>query len=87
MAAAPASVLDPAAKPPGSVPPPPPPPAPEPGDKSPFLETMRTFPRSFWMGCTIEMWERLAWYGLRVVLPIYMMQADEPGGLHFTSAQ
>lgn len=51
------------------------------------VATMRTFPRSFWMGCTIEMWERLAWYGLRVVLPIYVMQADEPGGLHFTSAQ
>lgn len=55
--------------------------------KPPFLETVQTFPRSFWMGCTIEMWERLAWYGLRVVLPIYIMQADEPGGLHFTSAQ
>ena len=35
----------------------------------------------------IEMWERLAWYGLRVVLPIYIMQADEPGGLHFTQHQ
>jgi POT family proton-dependent oligopeptide transporter len=55
--------------------------------KPPFLATVATFPRSFWMGCTIEMWERLAWYGLRVVLPIYIMQADEPGGLHFTSAQ
>jgi MFS family permease len=32
------------------------------------------------------MWERLAWYGTRVVVPIYIMQADEPGGLHFTAA-
>lgn len=64
-----------------------PPPGPEEQQKPPFLDTMKTFPRSFWMGCTIEMWERLAWYGLRVVLPIYIMQADEPGGLHFTSAQ
>lgn len=53
----------------------------------PFLETVKTFPRSFWMGCGIEMWERLAWYGTRVVLPIYICQADEPGGLHFTQAQ
>jgi MFS family permease len=45
------------------------------------------FPRSFWMGCVMEMWERLAWYGMRVVVPIYIMQADEPGGLHLTAAQ
>ena len=35
---------------------------------------------------TIEMWERLAYYGVRVVMPIYIAQADEPGGLHFTQA-
>jgi MFS family permease len=52
-----------------------------------FIETSRTFPRSFWMGCIMEMWERLAYYGTRVVLPIYICQADEPGGLHFTQAQ
>lgn len=49
-----------------------------------FLETVRTFPRSFWMCCTMEMWERLAYYGVRVVIPIYIAQADEPGGLHFS---
>lgn len=51
-----------------------------------FAATLKTFPRSFWMGCTIEMWERLAYYGVRVVMPIYIAQADEPGGLHFTQA-
>ena len=34
----------------------------------------------------MEMWERLAYYGTRVVLPIYIAQADEPGGLHFTQS-
>ena len=52
-----------------------------------FLETVKTFPRSFWMGCGMEMWERLAYYGTRVVLPIYICQADDPGGLHFTQVQ
>lgn len=52
-----------------------------------FFQTLKTYPRSFWMGCIIEMFERLAWYGNRVVLPIYICQADEPGGLHFTQAQ
>ena len=36
---------------------------------------------------TIEMWERLAaFYNLRVMAPIYIMQADNPGGLHLTAA-
>jgi MFS family permease len=52
-----------------------------------FAGTVETFPRSFWMGCVMEMWERLAYYGTRMVLPIYMCQADEPGGLHFSQAQ
>jgi len=32
------------------------------------------------------MWERLAFYNLRVMAPIYIMQADNPGGLHLTAA-
>jgi dipeptide/tripeptide permease len=59
--------------------------APEP--KLGVLATVKTFPRAFWMGCTIEMWERLAYYGVRVVMPIYIAQADEPGGLHFTQTE
>ena len=43
--------------------------------------------RVFWLLCSMEMWERLAYYGMRVVVPIYIAQADEPGGLHFTQAQ
>ncbi len=31
----------------------------------------------------MEMFERLAYYGVRVVIPIYIAQADEVGGLHF----
>ncbi len=62
--------------------PPPPPEVPE--ARLSFGATLKTFPRSFWMGCVIEMWERLAYFGVRVVVPIYIMQADEPGGLHFT---
>ncbi len=32
----------------------------------------------------MEMFERLAFYGVRVVLAIYIAQADEIGGLHFS---
>ena len=44
------------------------------------------FSRTFWVLNTIEMWERLAFYNLRVMAPIYIMQADNPGGLHLTAA-
>ncbi len=40
--------------------------------------------KPFWMVNVMEMFERLAYYGTRVVLPIYIAQADEIGGLHFT---
>ena len=43
------------------------------------------FSRTFWTLNTIEMWERLAFYNLRVMAPIYIMQADNPGGLHLTA--
>ncbi|MEZ5358144.1 MAG: MFS transporter [Candidatus Zixiibacteriota bacterium] len=42
------------------------------------------FERAFWMVNIMEMFERLAYYGVRVVIPIYIAQADEVGGLHFT---
>jgi dipeptide/tripeptide permease len=45
-----------------------------------------SFGRTFWILNTIEMWERLAFYNLRVMAPIYIMQADNPGGLHLTAA-
>ncbi|WP_161554881.1 MFS transporter [Ereboglobus luteus] len=44
------------------------------------------FPGTFWLLNSIEMGERLAYYNLRVVAPIYIMQADNPGGLHLTAA-
>lgn len=56
-------------------------------EKRSFVDTLKTLPRSFWMCCTMEMWERLAYYGVRMVMPIYIAQADEPGGLHFSQAQ
>ncbi len=38
----------------------------------------------FWNCNIIEMWERLAYYTLRPIAPIYIAQASDPGGLHLT---
>lgn len=54
--------------------------------KQPDLAATRPpLSRTFWMLNVIEMWERLAFYNLRVMAPIYIMQADNPGGLHLTA--
>ena len=45
----------------------------------------RAFGRSYWMLNSIEMFERLAYFGIRSVVPLYIMQATEPGGLHLTA--
>jgi len=45
----------------------------------------KPFGRPFWMLNSIEMFERLAYFGIRSVVPLYIMQATEPGGLHLTA--
>ncbi|MFH1807596.1 MAG: MFS transporter [Pseudomonadota bacterium] len=44
------------------------------------------FGRTYWMLNSIEMFERLAYFSIRAVVPLYIMQADDPGGLHLTAA-
>jgi len=50
-------------------------------------DKLRQLPRAFWMLNLMEMLERLAYYGVRVVVPIYIAQADEIHGLHFSQSQ
>ncbi len=52
-----------------------------------FFAQMASFPQAFWWLNWMEMLERLAYYGVRVVIPIYIAQADEVAGLHFTQVQ
>lgn len=52
-----------------------------------LLGQLAQFERPFWMLNIMEMIERLAYYGVRVVIPIYIAQADEVNGLHFTQVQ
>lgn len=42
--------------------------------------------RTFWLLNIMELIERLAYYTIAVVVPLYVMQADDPGGLHLTAA-
>lgn len=49
-----------------------------------FWQQARGLTWPFWAANLMEMTERLAYYGVRVVMPIYIAQADEIGGLHFS---
>ncbi len=53
--------------------------------EAPELAQNKAFGHTFWMLNSIEAFERLAYFGIRSVVPIYIMQATEPGGLHLTA--
>jgi POT family proton-dependent oligopeptide transporter len=53
-------------------------------ETSSFWGQTKGLTRPFWVANIMETIERLAYYGVRVVIPIYIAQADEIGGLHFS---
>ncbi len=57
------------------------------GERQGLFAQLAQLQRAFWMLNLMEMLERLAYYGVRVVIPIYIAQADEIHGLHFTQIQ
>ena len=52
-----------------------------------FTEQLRSTNSVFWIANAMEMLERLAYYGLRVVLPVYMVMSVETGGPEFDHIQ
>ncbi len=53
----------------------------------PFWEQLRTLGFVYWVANAMEMFERLAYYGLRTVLPVFMLLAVEEGGPQFNNVQ
>ncbi len=60
---------------------------PEASSAVPLGQQFRDLNRVYWIANTMEMLERLAYYGLRTVLPIYMVLAVEEGGPQFSHVQ
>lgn len=48
---------------------------------------LASFSRTFWIANAIEMFERFAYYGLRTVVPVYMVLSVEEGGPQFDHLQ
>lgn len=49
--------------------------------------TFRKFPGSFWAANTMELFERWAWYGMFMVLALYLTGSTETGALGFSQSQ
>jgi len=47
----------------------------------------RKFPKTFWIANTMELFERWAWYGLFIVLALYLTNSTDEGALGFSQTQ
>ncbi|MBU3927796.1 MAG: MFS transporter, partial [Bacteroidetes bacterium] len=49
--------------------------------------TIQQYPRTFWVANTLELFERMAWYGFFMLFANYLTGTSETGALEFTQAQ
>ena len=50
-----------------------------------FFEQLKSYPRAFWVANTMEIFERLSWYGWFTVMALYVTAPPETGGLGFST--
>jgi len=50
-------------------------------------KAIKSFPKTFWVANTLELFERWAWYGLFAVLALYLTKSTDEGALGFTQIQ
>ncbi len=53
-------------------------------EKVPFLTTLKSFPKNFWVVIIMEFFERGSYYGVMSVLSIYLVMTSKEGGLGFS---
>ena len=47
----------------------------------------KKFPATFWIANVVELFERWAWYGMFMILALYLTGSPESGALGFSQAQ
>jgi len=52
-----------------------------------FINSIKSFPRTFWIANTMELFERWAYYGMFTVLSVYLTDPVSTGGLGFSQEQ
>lgn len=51
------------------------------------MSVFKKFPKAFWVANTMELFERWAWYGLFIVLAVYLTGSTDTGALGFSQTQ
>lgn len=57
----------------------------KPEQKLSLVAQVKSYPAQFWVANTMEIFERLAWYGWFTVMPVYVTGSVETGGLGFST--
>jgi proton-dependent oligopeptide transporter, POT family len=52
-----------------------------------ILRVLKKYPVTFWVGNTMELFERWAWYGFYIVFALYLTNSTETGALGFSQTQ
>src|SRR6185436_20452923 len=55
--------------------------------KTSFFQQVRGYDRVFWICIWMELMERMAYYGVRLVVPVYLVLAKTDGGPGLTHVQ
>jgi proton-dependent oligopeptide transporter, POT family len=48
------------------------------------ISAFKRFPKTFWVANIMELFERWAWYGLFIVLAVYLTGSKDTGALGFS---
>lgn len=52
-----------------------------------FIQTVKSFNKTFWLGSFMELMERWAWYGVFTLFALYLVGSKDDGGLGFNHIQ
>ncbi len=52
-----------------------------------IASTIKQYPRTFWIANTLELFERLAWYGFFMLFANYLTGSSESGALEFSQSE
>jgi dipeptide/tripeptide permease len=52
-----------------------------------IIKVLKKYPVTFWVGNTMELFERWAWYGFYIVFALYLTNSTDTGALGFSQTQ
>ena len=56
-------------------------------EKRSFIQSLKSFNKTFWLGSFMELMERWAWYGVFTLFALYLVGSTDTGGLGFNHIQ